>query len=145
MKKIQCFVKSFVCITTGILILSALSFTDHPEGLTPNTLWHILLSAGLCSLATAVFYPDENASRTRIWVGISLHFVSLCAIMIPCGRWFGWIGPGFWDAAIMVLDVVLIYGFTVGSTYIMDKRQCAMLNEQLKEKYPPQSPAQEEQ
>ena len=146
MGKIRNFVECFVCITTGILILAALSFADHPEALTPDTLWQILLSAGLCSVATVVFYPHENASRTRIWVGISLHFVSLCAIMIPCGRWFGWMDPGFWNAAIMVLDVVLIYGFTMASTYIMDKRQCALLNEQLKKKYPaPDSLPQQEE
>lgn len=136
MGKIRKFVESFVCITTGVLILAALSFAEHPEALTADTLWQILLSAGLCALATVLFFPNEDASRMRILVGIGLHFVSLCAIMIPCGRWFGWMGPGLWDAAIMVLDVVLIYGFTVGISYIIDKRQCAVLNEQLKKKYP---------
>lgn len=135
MKKIRQFIECFVTVTTGILMLAAFVYSNQPEALTPMTLRQILLSAALCALATVLFFPDENATKTRIWVGIGLHFVSLCAIMILCARWFGWIGPEFWGAATMVIYVVIIYAFTTGITYIMEKRQANELNDQLQKKY----------
>lgn len=136
MKKVRQFIECFVTVATGILIIAALTFPSSPEALTPDTLWQILLCAGLCSLVTTLFFPDENASKLRIRVGISLHFVSLCAIMIYCGRWFGWVGPGIGHALIMIGEVVLVYVFTTGITYVMEKRQAAEMNDRLRKNYP---------
>lgn len=135
MNKIRTFVQCFITVATAILILSAISYQSHPENLTPDTLWQILLSAGLCALATAVFFPEEDASKLRIRVGLVLHFISLCVIMILCGRWFGWVGPGFLDAAIMVVDVIIVYAFTTGITYFISKQEATELNRQLKKKF----------
>lgn len=135
MKKIRQFIECFVTVATGILILAAFIYPAQPDALTPLTLRQILLSAALCSGATTAFFPDENATKTRILVGITLHFISLCAIMILCARWFGWIDDSFRGAATMVLYVVLIYAFTTGITYIVEKRQANELNDQLQKKY----------
>ena len=135
MNKIRQFIECFVTITTGILIIAAFVYPSQPEALTPLTLRQILLSAALCSLATVLFIPGENAGKIRIWIGIGLHFISLCAIMILCGRWFGWISPEFWPAFHMVMYVILVYGFTTGITYIMEKHQASELNDQLQQKY----------
>jgi hypothetical protein len=140
MNKIRQFIECFVTVTTGILIIAALTFPSTPEALVPATLWQILLCAGLCSLVTVVFFPDENASKLRIWAGIALHFISLCAIMICCGRWFGWVGPGIGHALIMIGEVFLVYAFTTGTTCIMEKRQAAEMNDQLRKNYPSESP-----
>lgn len=135
MKKIRQFIECFMTVSTGILILAAFIYPSQPEALTPLTLRQILLSAALCSASTVLFFPDENAGKLRIRVGISLHFLSLCAIMILCARWFRWIGPDFRGAATMVLYVVIIYAFTTGTTYILEKRQANELNDQLQKKY----------
>ena len=140
MKKVRQFIECFVTVATGILIIAAFVYPSQPENLSPTTLRQILLSAGLCSLATVLFFPDENASKTRTWVGIGLHFVSLCAIMILCGRWFGWIDTSFVATAIMVGYVVIVYAFTTGTTYIMEKRQAAELNARLKQNFPDPTP-----
>lgn len=135
MKKIRDFIECFVIVATGILILAAFIYPAQPEALTPLTLRQILLSAALCALATTAFFPDENATKNRIRVGVALHFLSLCAIMILCARWFGWIDRSFRGAATMVLYVVIIYSFTTGITYIIEKRQANELNDQLQKKY----------
>ena len=135
MKKLRKFLECFVCVTTGIVIISAFAYAPTPDALTPGTLRHILLAAALCALSTALFFPDEYPGKVRFWVGIVLHFVSLCAIMIVCGRWFGWVGPTFRDAAVMVGYVILVYAFTSGTSYLLEVRQAAAIDKQLQKKY----------
>lgn len=135
MRKIRAFIECFVCVTTGIVVIAAFAYRSSPEALTPDTLWQILLCAALCSLATVLFFPEEHHGKLRIWVGIGLHFVSLCAIMIVCGRWFGWVEPTFHHAAVMIGYVVVVYGFTTGVSYLIETRQAASMDRQLQEKY----------
>lgn len=135
MKKLREFLHYFVTITTGILIISAVSYSTQSQPPTAGTLWHILLSAGLSALSTAAFFPDENASKLRINIGLVLHFISLCVIMIFCGNRFGWIGPGFLPALAMVGYVVVVYAFTAGVTYLISRREAALINQQLKRKF----------
>ena len=135
MNKIPVFAHYFVTITTGILIICAASYSSMSEAPTAATLWNILLSAGLCALATTVFFPDENASKLRINIGLALHFISLCAIMIFCGQRFGWIAPGLLPALAMVGYVVVVYTFTAGVTYLISRREAALINQQLKRKF----------
>lgn len=135
MNKLREFVHYFITIATGILIICAVSYSTQAEAPTVATLWHILLSAGLSALATTVFFPDDDASKLRINVGLVLHFISLCIIMIVCGQQFGWITPGFLPALAMVGYVVIVYAFTAGVTYLISRREAALLNQQLKKKY----------
>lgn len=136
MNRLRIFIQCFLAVTTGIVILCAILYPNNPEALTPDTLWQILLSAGLCALATTLFFPGESAGTMRIWLGLGLHFISLCIIMVICGRWFGWIGSDFWSGAVMVIYVLLIYGFVTGTTYLLERKQAKKLNQKLKEKYP---------
>lgn len=136
MNKLRTFLLCFVVSTTGILMLCAFAFRPTPEALTPDSLWQILLSAALCSLATAIFFPDENAGKLRAWGGVTLHFISLCAIMVVFGKLFGWVDPGVKGVAIMILYVVLIYAFVTGVSYLLVKKQTDTMNKKLKEKYP---------
>lgn len=135
MRKIRTFIECFLAVTTGIVLIAAFAYRSTPEALTADTMWQILLCAGLCALATTLFFPEEYTGKVRFWTCIGLHFVSLCVIMIVCGRWFGWVGPTFWGGAIMVGYVVLVYGFTTGVTYLMEVRQAADMDRQLQEKY----------
>lgn len=135
MNKIRTFVHYFITITTGILLIAAISFTIESEAPTTATMWQILLAAGLTALSTTIFFPDENASRRRIYIGVALHFISLCVIMIYCGRWFGWISSGFLPALAMVGYVLLVYVFTAGITHLISKREVAQMNAQLRKKF----------
>lgn len=135
MRKLRTFIECFVCVTTGIVFIAACTYGSQPEALTSTTLWQILLSAALCALSTTLFFPEEYPGKVRFWVGIVLHFVSLCAIMIVCGRWFGWVGPTAKDAAVMVGYVVLVYAFTTGVSYLLEVKQAAAIDRQLKKRY----------
>lgn len=135
MRRFRTFIECFVAVTTGIVFIAACTFSAQPAAMTHMTLWQILLSAGLCALSTAIFFPDEQTGKVRLWIAIGLHFVSLCVIMILCGRWFGWIGSSFPEAAAMVGYVVLVYAFTSSVSYLIERRQVTNLNRQLREKY----------
>ena len=135
MNKIRTFIHYFITITTGILLIAAISFTTGSDTPTTATLWQILLSAGLSALATTILFPDENASKRRIHIGLTLHFISLCTIMILCGRWFGWISSGFLPALAMVGYVLLVYVFTASTTYLISKKEVALMNAQLQKKF----------
>ncbi len=136
MEKLRAFLLCFVTVTTGIVIIGAFTYAAAPAALTPDTLWQILLAAALCALATALFFPSEMAKKLRVWVGTILHFVSLCIIMVLCGRWFGWIDETLTGAAVMVGYVVIVYVFTTAIGYITVKRDADAINRQLREKYP---------
>ena len=135
MNKIRTFIHYFITITTGILLIAAISFTTGSDTPTTATLWQILLSAGLSAMATTILFPDENASKRRIHIGLTLHFISLCTIMILCGRWFGWISSGFLPALAMVGYVLLVYVFTASTTYLISKKEVALMNAQLQKKF----------
>lgn len=135
MNRFRIFLLCFVVCTTGILMICTFAFYNSPDALTPATLWQILLAAALCSLATTTFFPGENAGKVRVWAGIVLHFISLCAIMLLCGYWFGWVTDP-WEAVMMVFYVILVYGFTTGVSYFLLKKQTGTMNQKLKEKYP---------
>ncbi len=136
MRKTQIFLQCFVTVTTGIVFIAALAYRNVPEHLTAATLWQILLAAALCALSTALLFPGEHTSKRRARVGIVLHFLSLCAIMVACGRWFGWIGAIWPEAAVMVGYVAIVYGFTTGVTFLTTKHQADALNRKLHQKYP---------
>lgn len=135
MRKFQIFIECFVAVTTGIVFIAACTYSGQSEALTAMTLWQILFAAALCALATTLFFPSEPKGKAQFWAGIVLHFVSLCAIMILCGRWFGWVGEGVKDAAMMVLWVMLVYVFTTAVTYLTERKQVTDLNRQLEKKY----------
>lgn len=135
MKKIRTFIECFVTVTTGIVVIAAFAYSSQPDALTSATMWQILFSAALCALSTTLFFPDEYPGKIRFWASIGLHFVSLCAIMIVCGRWFGWVGPTVLDAAVMVGYVMLVYAFTTGTTYLLEVKQAAAIDRQLQKKY----------
>lgn len=135
MKKLRNFIECFVCVTTGIVLICAFVYSSQPDALTGDTMWQILLSAALCALSTTLFFPYEPSGKLRFWLGIGLHFVSLCVIMIVCGRWFGWVGPSVWDGVIMVGHVMLVYGFTTGVSCLLEVKQAADMDRQLQEKY----------
>ena len=137
MDKFRYFIQWFVTITTAIVFLCAVSTTASGVETVPTAmLWQALAAGAACSLATVLFFPTESHSRRRAAIGIAAHFVSLCIIMVWCGVWFGWIAWAVVDVAFMIGCVVAVYAFTVGVSYLLEKRQVDQMNHILKEKYP---------
>lgn len=136
MKKLRYFVQWFITITAGILFICAMSCTlSGAETVSTAMLWQILLSAALCALATVLFYPMEYHGKTRTVLGIALHFVSLCAIMVYSGISFGWMTRSIPDVVAMIGAVVIVYAFTQGVTYALEKKQADTMSQILREKY----------
>lgn len=136
MKFLRLFTQSFATITTGILILVAMSYAiSGSETLPGNILLHILLCGFLTALDTALLFPKDNASKKRIIVGIGLHFLSLCVIVGAFGMRFGWFSPDISGAVSAVISVFLVYVFTTGANFLIESRQAKQLNEALEKKY----------
>ncbi|MBR1693696.1 MAG: DUF3021 family protein [Lachnospiraceae bacterium] len=136
MNVLKNFIKWFLYITTGILIVCAVVFMLYDmEALPKNTLWHILLSGFLTALVTTVFASKESAGKAEAIIRYLLHYASMCVIMIVCGHWFGWLNLDFGGIMMMVVSVLVVYVLVLGSHYIIDVKQADEINRKLKEKY----------
>lgn len=134
---IRVFIKWYSYITTGILIVTAVNFAISSEGPIPEyTLWKVLLSGLLTTIVTMLFYRlGEPDSIIKMWCRILLHYLSLSAVMILCGYWFGWLDLNVAGIAMMLVSVGGVYFLAFSAHYIVDLKQTKKLNEKLKEKY----------
>lgn len=136
MSVLKKFVKWFLYITTGILIVTCIIFALYDaDALPKNTLWHILLSGFLTTGVTVLFCPEETGSKWRTSVGVILHYISLCVVMVVCGNWFGWIRFDLPGIALMFGAVAVVYLISFITYYIVDMKQAEAINQRLKEKY----------
>lgn len=136
MDKIRDFLKCYLYITVGILIVIAISYAfSSEETVSADSFWQILLSGFLTTLVTVIFSPFREHIKVRIVVKFALHYLSLCLVMFICGSWFGWMTPNPAGAAIMMLDVGVVYLFVVAATYLIDVSQAREINKRLQEKY----------
>ena len=136
MKRFGNFVKWYLYITTGILIVCAVNFTlADAETIASDTLWKILFSGFLTTAVTVFLVPQEEDSKMKSYVKFFLHYFTLCIVMIICGVWFGWIHPCFSGVVAMAVDVAVVYLLAFLSYYIIDRKQAEEINQRLKEKY----------
>lgn len=136
MKVFKDFVKWFLYITMGILIVCAVNFQLADVGSLPKeTLWQILLSGFLTSGITALLYPRAGMNKCMFWVRIGIHYLALCIIMILCGHWFGWLDFDFGGIMMMVLSVAAVYVLTFVIYYLIDLKRADEINQKLKERY----------
>lgn len=136
MDKIRDFLKCYLYITVGILIVIAISYAfSSEETVSADSFWQILLSGFLTTLVTVIFSPFREHIKVRIVAKFALHYVSLCLVMFICGSWFGWMTPNPAGAAIMMLDVGVVYLFVVAAVFLIDVSQAREINKRLQEKY----------
>ncbi len=136
MKKIGEYVKWYVYITTSILMVMAVICGLYgAEELPGETLCQILLSGLLTTIVTVAMICINNmVSKGMVFVYLC-HYISLCAVMIPLGIWFGWINVN-WQGIVMMLGAVAaVYLLTFGAYYVIDLRAAKKINQRLKEKY----------
>lgn len=136
MKKIADYVKWFLYITTGILIVCGVNMEMMGMDMIPlKTLWQILLSGFLTTAVTVLLLPTELAGKVETCVKFLLHYVSLCIVMILCGNWFGWLDLDFKGILMMVVSVAGVYLLAFAAYYLIELRQANRINQKLKEKY----------
>lgn len=130
------FARWFLYITTAILIVTSILFELYGvEALPKNTLWQILVAGFLTTLVTVLFSVEEITGKKRLIVGVFLHYVALCVVMIVCGNWFGWLSLNLPGILMMVICVAIVYSIVYVSYYLIDRKQAEKINQKLKEKY----------
>lgn len=136
MRVLKEFVKWFLYITVGILIVCAVNFQlADAKSIPKETLWQILLSGFFTAGITVLLYPRDGSNKATFWVGILAHYLALCVIMILCGYWFGWLDFDLGGIVMMVVSVAAVYGITFLIYFLIDLKQADEINQKLKEKY----------
>lgn len=137
LKSFSGFIRWFIAITTGVLIICAVDFTIFHEGNIPEmTLWDILLSSFVTTVVTIVFWGIKEVKEGACEIAaIAMHYICLCIVMIVFGAKFGWMELNLSGILMMVLSVAAVYIFSFIVNYILDSQQADMMNQKLKEKY----------
>ncbi len=139
MKFITEFLKYFVIITTGVLLICAINVSlseTHGESLSVNdTLWQILGAGAATAFVTALVYRRECNTKKKFIVMVIIHYILICAMMIVMGVSFGWMDLNIGGIIMMTVSAALVYLFTYAVRYFSDMRQADEFNRALKEKY----------
>lgn len=131
------FIRWFVVITTGILIICAVNFTVFGEGDIPaSILWDILVSGLATTAVTVIFWSREEAKKGGIGhLVMFFHYICLCVVMVIFGTKFGWMELNVPGILMMVLSVAGVYFFSYTVNYILNVQKANAMNQKLKEKY----------
>ena len=137
MKKFQDFIKWFLYITTGILIVCTvnISLCQTNDTIPQNTLWEILLSGFVTTIVTRAIVPSEDTKRSESLIRIGLHYLVLCIVMIFFGHSFGWLDYDLQGILMMVLSVAVVYLLSFSVHYVIDREQADKINRRLRENF----------
>lgn len=136
MRTFSNFVKWFLYITTGIMVICGMNYTlAGVETVTVDIFWKILFCGFATTLVTMLLLPKEEDGKVKSYIKFALHYIMLCVIMVPLGAWFGWVDFDWTGVAIMMINVGGVYLAAFLAYYIIDCRQADEINKVLKEKY----------
>lgn len=136
MKRLSEFIKWYIYITISILAVCTVIFNILSDGTIPAaTLWQILLSGFLTTVVTVLLTSGEWNKISTVIIRVILHYISLCIVMVLCGKGFGWLSFDFNGIALMAGAVAVVYVLSFGVYYIIDLKQADEINQRLKEKY----------
>lgn len=133
------FLKYFVIITTGVLLMCAVNVSmseNHGESLALDvTLWQILGAGAATAFVTALVYRRECNTKKKFIAMVIIHYILICAMMIVMGVFFGWMDLNIGGIIMMTVSAALVYLFTYAVSYISAKHQADEFNKALNEKY----------
>lgn len=130
------FIKWFLYITVGILIVCGFSYKmAGNETVTVDVFWMILLSAFVTTLVTVLILPREEDGKVKTCIKLGLHYIILCVIMCFLGERFGWVDFNMAGVVGMAIRVGLVYLLAFTAYYIIDIKQASDINKMLQEKY----------
>ena len=136
MKTLGNFIKWFLYITGGILIVCGVSYwLAGMEAVPVNVFGMIFLSAFVTTLATILILPGEEDGKVKSYVKFVLHYIVLCVIMCFLGVRFGWMNSDLIGIGMMVIDVGLVYVLAFLAHYFIDVKQADEINKKLEERY----------
>lgn len=130
------FLKFFLYITTGITIITAISYSFYDaESLPANTLWYIVGSGAVSSFVTVLFAPKSMENMKKFVTKTILHYLALCVVIASFGIKIGWFSASVLGVVTAFVDVGLVYAIVFVSFYITDVRQAQKINEKLAQRY----------
>lgn len=133
------FLKYFVIITTGVLLMCAVNVSFSETGGTTLslgvTLWQILGAGAVTALVTVLVFKRECSTKKQFIAMGVIHYILICVIMITLGVLFGWMDLNIGGIMMMTVSVALVYLFTYAVSYISAKHQADEFNRALNEKY----------
>ena len=128
------FVQS-MAISTGILFLNGLNAViQHFAGNDITLQWYhpisIVLTGVFCALPTVLLRDMDQWDRKTFWLRVSLHGLSLYAIVIGAGRLFGWYTDPESFVSVSII-FFLVYVFVWLSSHWLDKQDEKKINRAL--------------
>ena len=138
MSFIKSFIKFFVYITTGILLVAGIAcvfMTDSDFALPKTMLLDVVLSGAVTSLVTAAVYHKEPETKRGFIILTIVHYLALCVVMVFIGVSFKWIDFTVLDVAVMMIYVAVVYAFTFFSRMFTDRKEADSINKALRNKY----------
>ena len=137
MKYITKIVKYFAFITTGIVVLiGVLMLIQGEKYVSADTLIKIPCAGLATSAVTVLLYPSEDKSKKGYMLGVLLHYIVLCIVMIIFGAASGWIKLNVGGILLMIISTAAVYAFTSVVSYISSKNDADELNRALKHEPP---------
>ena len=136
MKRLAEYIKWYMYITTSILVVCAINVTSEGMDFVPaEILGQVLLAGLLTTLVTVFIRIREYGKRVIEILGYIFHYLALYAVMLVCGKWFGWISWSLRGWIVMAVDVANVYLLCFGVYYLVDLKSANDINKKLKEKY----------
>lgn len=137
MKFITDLIRYFVYITTGILfVFITILLIEGSGSISTKTLIQIPCAAFVTALVTVKFsiYSREAVTKKEFYIGMSIHYILLCVIMVILGTAFGWVNLDLAGVMTIVISTAAIYVFTFAGAYLSSKSEAEKLNKALKSK-----------
>lgn len=134
MKYIKEYLKWFVIINSGVLLIFALNTVKY-EYIQSIFLVEIFAASAATALPTAILLSLEPKKAMPKYVSallVLLHYICLLAIMIVLGTSFGWIKLDRKGIAVMAISVAGVYIFTAVISLLLGTKEAKKLNEALK-------------
>ena len=128
------FVQS-MAISTGILFLNGINaVVQHFAGNDITLQWYhpitIVLTGVLCALPTVLLRDEDQWDRKTFLIRVSVHCVSLCAVVLGAGWLFRWYTD---PESLFGVGVVffLVYAFVWLASHWLDKQDEKKINHAL--------------
>lgn len=133
MKYIKEFIRWFITITTGVLLIFILNTMKY-EYIRSIYLWEIFGVSAVTSLITTVFFaidPKKVISKAVQILIVFLHYISLFVTMLFFGNSFGWITLDVRGVLTMAISVAGVYLCTAVLSLITGMQDAKKMNEAL--------------
>lgn len=135
MKFLSGLIRYFVYITTGILfVFIIIMILEGSSSISLKTLIEIPCAAFVTSLATAVICSKDIMVKRDFYIGIAVHYLILCIIMVIFGTVCEWVNPDAAGILTIVISTAAIYVFTFAGAYLSSKSEAEKLNRALRNK-----------